>query len=221
MTQFNGFPREILDFLCELHFNNTTENLPQNKVRYKALITEPLHLLHNEINPVATIISDNIETKPSRSISGMYNDMRFTKGIPLKTYMYLRFRQMQTETDMLGLYFDMGIEGYSYGIRIYKQTSAGMAAIRKMAIEKQPEFTISLSNIKKLGAKLVGASYKKDHYPDIVDLELNTFLNFRSFYICFNRKINENLFCHKLVGEIEEGLLKLKEFYTLLKDGCN
>ena len=78
---------------------------------------------------------------------------------------------------MLGLYFDMGIEGYSYGIRIYKQTSAGMAAIRKMAIEKQPEFTISLSNIKKLGAKLVGASYKKDHYPDIVDLELNTFLN--------------------------------------------
>ncbi|HZK71236.1 MAG TPA: DUF2461 family protein [Clostridia bacterium] len=217
MSEFKGFEHEMQDFLFELQFNNTMENLPQNKIRYKSLISEPLHLLYNEIHTVATSINSSIETKPSRCISGMYNDMRFSRGTPLKTYMYLRFREMNGDTDMLGLYFDMGLEGYSYGIRIYKQTSAGMAAIREKVLKNQIEFSKSLLEIKKSGVKIIGQSYKKDHYPDIKNKKLNSFLNLRSFYICFDKTINENVFCNKLADEIASGLIKLKEFYTLLK----
>lgn len=37
--------------------------------------------------------------------------------------MYLRFKQWGKENDICGLYFDMGSEFYSYGFRIYRQTS--------------------------------------------------------------------------------------------------
>ena len=219
MSGFKGFQHEMRDFLFELHFNNTMEDLPQNKIRYKSLISEPLRLLYNEIQTVAASISGSIETKPSRCISGMYNDMRFSRGTPLKTYMYLRFREMNgvIDADMLGLYFDMGLEGYSYGIRIYKQTSAGMVAIRETVLKKQEEFASALSEIKKSGAKIIGQSYKKDHYPNVDNPELKVFLNLRSFYICFDKTTNENVFCNKLADEIAGGFVKLKEFYALLK----
>lgn len=217
--QFDGFQHEMQDLLFELQFNNTMENLPQNKIRYKSLISEPLRLLYDEIHPVATNISGSIETKPSRCISGMYNDMRFSRGTPLKTYMYLRFREMNggTDADMLGLYFDMGLEGYSYGIRVYKQTSAGMAAIRESVLKNQMQFSKALLETKKGGAKIIGQSYKKDHYPNVENPELNEFLNLKGFFICFDKMINENVFSSKLAGEIAEGFIKLKELYTLLK----
>jgi uncharacterized protein (DUF2461 family) len=219
MSEFKGFEHEMQDFLFELQFNNTMENLPQNKIRYKLLISEPLHLLYNGIYPVASSISGSVETKPSRCISGMYNDMRFSRGTPLKAYMYLRFREMNggVDADMLGLYFDMGLEGYSYGIRIYKQTSAGMVAIREKVLKNQMQFSNSLLEMEKSGVKIIGQSYKKDHYPYVDNPELKAFLNLRSFYICFDKTTNENVFCSKLADEIAKGFMKLEEFYTLLK----
>ena len=49
--------------------------------------------------------------------------MRFSRGQKYKNYMYLRFKQWGKENDICGLYFDMGSEFYSYGFRIYRQTS--------------------------------------------------------------------------------------------------
>jgi hypothetical protein len=40
---------------------------------------EPLKYLFNDIAPVAFSVSTTIETKPSKCISSMYNDMRFAK----------------------------------------------------------------------------------------------------------------------------------------------
>ncbi len=76
---FTGFTGDAVEFLFSLQFNNTMEHLPDNKMRYKALIMEPLKYLFNDIAPVAFSVSTTIETKPSKCISSMYNDMRFAK----------------------------------------------------------------------------------------------------------------------------------------------
>ena len=39
---FTGFPREMIDFLWELRFNNNKEWFNANRDRYKLLLKEPM-----------------------------------------------------------------------------------------------------------------------------------------------------------------------------------
>ena len=75
--------------------------------------------------------------------------------------MYLRFRETENEKDILGLYFDMGCDYYSYGLRIYKQTSSGMNIIRENILKKEGQYIQALTKITASGASIVGDSFSK------------------------------------------------------------
>jgi Uncharacterized conserved protein len=214
---FSGFRREAIEFLLSLQINNTMEQLPENKTGYKTLITEPLTLLFNDLVPVVLSVSPNIETKPSKCISSMYNDMRFAKGTPLKKYMYLRFREGCSEKDVIGLYFDMGCEFYSYGLRIYKQTSAGMTTIREDILKNEVQYIQALTTVTNSGATIMGDYFAKDHFPEIESKELKELLNRKGFYICYHKRITEAIFSSELEEELCEAFCNIKDFYMLLK----
>jgi uncharacterized protein (DUF2461 family) len=217
MTKFNGFPKGFVDFLFSLQFINTIELLPENKQVYKRLITGPLTLLFHSLAPIALSVSETIVAKPSKCVSSMYVDMRFSKTTPLKEYMYLRFREPFYEKDNLGLYFDMGCDYYGYGIRIYKQTGAGMERIREYAIKNTASFTRELKNLDRLNMAIVGEKYKKDHCPDIKNDRLKDFLNRKSFYIERACPINDAVYSAELPDEIAGAYKGLKGMYLLLK----
>ena len=214
---FTGFPKEFADFLFSLQFNNTIDMLPDNKPVYKRLVTEPLTLLFHALTLQALSVSESLVTKQSKCVSTMYNDMRFSKSTPLKGYMYIRFREPYVEKDILGLYFDMGNDYYSYGIRIYKQTSAGMDRIRENAINNCKEFTRELENMNKTGMTIIGDKYAKDRYPEITNVILKDLLNKKGFYIGQNHPINESVFDGRLQCEIADAYAGLKKMYSLLK----
>ena len=216
-VQFGGFPKGFADFLFSLQFNNTVDMLPENKTAYKRLITEPLTLLFHGLVPVALSVSETIMTRPSKCVSTMYNDMRFSRTAPIKGYMYIRFREPAAEKDILGLYFDMGSEYYSYGIRIYKQSSAGMQRIRENAVKKPEVFTRELCNLNKIGMTVIGDNFAKNRCPDIKNELLNDFLNKKKFYIGRNCPINEAVYTNELQNEITDAFTRLKPIYLLLK----
>ena len=214
---FHGFPRELPEFLFSLQFNNTVEGLPETKPMYKRLITEPLLQLFYALEPAALSVSDTLVTKPSRCVSTMYTDMRFSKTAPLKEYMYIRFREPNCQQDILGLYFDMGREHYSYGIRIYKQTSAGMERIRRGIIDNQHAFTKALQGLNVLEMTVKGDKYAKDRYADINNPAIRELLNHRNFYIGRDRPINEGIFNSELAKEISSAFIGLKDMYQSTK----
>ena len=214
---FNGFPREFVDFLLSLNYNNTMEAMPSNKAEYKRLISEPLARLHGELAPVVSEISGSVITKPSKCISSMYSDMRFSRGNPLKGYMYLRFRE-PAEKDILGFYFDMGPEYYSYGIRIYKQTSAGMEKIREYALVNAASFTVELQKAAKLGMEIFGDSFARDRYPDVSDTTLKELLNKKSFYIGSKNEELTDAFDAGLLDKLVESYKSLGGLYLHLKN---
>ena len=131
---FNGFQKEFVDFLIQLSFENTIEKQAENLKSYKKFISSPLNELYNDLLPVACEINPTFETKPARCISTPYTDRRFSPNTPLKEYMYLRFKQSGKSKDIVGLYFDMGADMYSYGLRVYKQTSGGFQNIKNNII---------------------------------------------------------------------------------------
>ena len=122
----------MLDFLFELKFSNTMKSKPRIWLNIKGSY-QAAWLLYNPFLTQFTLDLP-LDTKPSRCISSPYTDRRFSPTVPLKEYMYLRFKHGKI-TDIPGLYFDMGIEYYGYGIRIYKQTSGGM----KKLVKKSPK----------------------------------------------------------------------------------
>ena len=215
---FNGFSPKVLDFLFELRFSNTTAKQADNLLKYKRLISEPLGLLYESLLDTVLHLDLSLETKPSRCISTPYTDRRFSPNVPLKEYMYIRFKQYGKITDILGLYFDMGIKHYGYGIRIYKQTSRGMDKLREKIAEKPDKYSALLDEIFAAGFTVVGEKYKKDHYPEIPECFAKEILNRRRFYIEKAVPVGENVFSSALADELSDGFIKLNGFFKLLEE---
>ena len=213
---FQGFPREFVDFLFRLQLNNTVSAIAENKISYKRLISEPLMRLYSALIPAAMDVSDTIVTRPGKCVSTMYSDMRFSRDTPMKEYMYIRFRESGREKDILGLYFDMGHKRYSYGLRIYKQTAAGMARIRDGVVASQAAFARELTAVSDMGMVINGEIYAKDRFPDIEDDVLKNLLNRKQFYISKDCPVGENVFSHELADEISRAFIGLKGLYRLI-----
>ena len=216
-TSFPGFPEGFADFLFSLQFNNTIALLPENKIAYQRLISEPLALLFHTLTPTALSVSETLLTKPSKCVSTMYSDMRFSRDTPLKGYMYIRFREPSCEKDILGLYFDMGCDYYSCGLRVYKQTSAGMERIRECALENSRLFTQELENLNQLQMTLFGDAFAKDHYPGTENEVLKDLLNRKSFYVGRSCPVGEAVYNGQLLSQISDAYHGIKGLYSLLK----
>ena len=216
--QFTGFKEGFDDFLFSLNFNNTQASLAENKVKYRELITEPLHQLYEDLTLTALEVDANIETKKARCVSPMYNDMRFSRETPLRTYVYIRFRYPNQEENQLGLYFDMGYEYYSYGLYIYRHNTAGMTALREGMLANQKAFVREINSLSGTGLSIGGEAYARDHFPHIPQ-PLNRVLNIRRyFYINHQEAVGDKVFTPQLATEISEGFLHLKGFYHLIAD---
>ena len=215
--QFIGFPKELPDFLFELQFSNTIANQAENIIKYKKIISEPLALLYEALLSTVFDIDGQLETKPSRCISLPYTDRRFSPNVPLKEYMYIRFKQFRKSDNIPGLYFDLGLDYYSYGLRIYKQTSSGAEKLRESIADNPKSYSVELEKAMQSGFAVFGDKYKKDHYQNIKDNTVKELLNRKSFHIGKDVPVGENVFTSKFADEITEGFLAVKDLLELLE----
>lgn len=218
MGNFNGFNRETNNFLFQLQFCNSIEKQSENLVKYKEYITIPANELYLDIVEVIGDFNVNFDLKPAKSISTPYTDRRFSPSVPLKEYMYIRFRQSGKLKNIIGLYFDMGSEMYGYGLKIYKPTAAGMDVIREK-IENNAELCSDL--LKALcdyGFNISGKKYKTDHFPYMHKGLVKDLLNMSSFEISISKPVNENVYSNILFSEVSDAFIALKPFIELLAE---
>lgn len=216
MKMFRGFDRQTNRFLFELQFCNTIDKQSENLIKYKKYITEPIHLLYLDLLDTIDKFESDFETKPARCISTPYTDRRFSPTVPLKEYVYLRFRQANKKTDMLGLFFDMGSDGYRFGLKIYKPTSKGMDLLREKISHNAERFSDLADELIKKGFEVSGERYKKDHFPEISDCPAKELLNMKTFGIYKCKPIDEKVYTAQLEAELSAAFLDLKEFIELL-----
>lgn len=213
---FNGFNRNTNSFLFELQFNNTIEKQSENLIKYKEYITKPINLLYLDLLDIVNQIDIPFETKPAKCISTPYTDRRFSPTVPLKEYMYLRFRVADKKKDILGLYFDMGSEMYGYGLKIYKPTGAGMELLREKIENHLSLASKYLDDLMEKGFEITGEIYKKDHYSELEDCAAKNLLNRKSFSISKSVPIKDMVYCSDLAGELSNAFMDLKDIFELL-----
>lgn len=217
-NSFSGFSPEMRSFLFELQFSNTIDNQAENLIKYKKLISEPLILLYRLLLETVLDLGLSVETKPSRCVSTPYTDRRFSPNVPLKEYMYIRFKQYGKKTDIPGLYFDMGKEFYGYGIRIYKQTSHGMEKLRERIKGDPQKFSDILEKLSSVGFSVIGEKYKKDHFPEMPECKAKDILNLRGFYLEKAVPVGDTVFSSSLAEELSCAFSELSDFYKLLEE---
>lgn len=216
---FQGFTDKTLEYFMQICLDNTKSHFEANRQLYNAHVKEPLRALHGELVPIMLSIDKDICVKQSRCVSGAYNDARFSRSDPIKTYMYLHFcAETGRETDIPGFFMDASYDGFRYGLQIYHRTTQGMTKLRDAALGNEKRFTEIISKIEADGIfQLEGDSFKKDHFPAATP-QLKNWLNRKSWWLGRTNMPDDDFFSQCLVTRLGDGFQKLRDVYHFFND---
>jgi len=212
------FTPDTLAFLDELKAVNSKDWYNEHKAEFERFVTEPMKALVERLSGFMLTIDTAFETKPSRAISRIYRDTRFSKDKSLfRDCMWFTFKRGGKEWQSHpAFYFEISPHGYRYGMGFYEAGKETMDAVRT-AIDHDPKgFEAVSTPVEASGFELAGEEYKriiKPHPP-----HLAKYYQKKSFYLVKNCEIGEALFAENFADELQSEFGKLKEFYLYLSN---
>jgi uncharacterized protein (TIGR02453 family) len=215
---FNGFTKEALSFLFENRMRNSKEWYDEHKDVYKRTVYEPFVALVQEIAPEVLKIDEKLITTPSRIISRVRRDTRFTKDKSLYRdnawIVFLRDKSQMSTAPCF--WFEVSQNGSSYGVGYYGAQASAMARMRELILERHPVFLAALKCYESQDQFVMGGeSYKRNRYPDEPE-NLQQWLNRKNIYFECVQKDFSLAFSKALPDALKEGYMKLKPIYDFL-----
>jgi uncharacterized protein (TIGR02453 family) len=171
---FSGFSKETLEFLDQVHRNNSKPWFEEHRDTYERFLLHPLRSLAADLSSIISRIDPEIETNPLRVVSRIHRPIAtsvFSHDKSLyKGSMWLTFRRRIEEwQDSPAFYFEISPDSYRYGMGYYAVSRETMDALRRL-IEKKPALLRKhLAAIKGIpGMTIEGQAYKRPLNPAIV-----------------------------------------------------
>ncbi|MDF2986473.1 MAG: hypothetical protein K0R50_1983 [Eubacterium sp.] len=215
---FNGFTVDAPRFLFENRMNNSKEWYDSHKADYKKYVYNPFVDLINELGPTMLSIDSQLITVPSKLISRVRRDTRFTKDKTLyRDNVWLVFLRDKTQMSTAPCFwFGINQKGSSYGIGYYGAEPASMTHMRDMVINRHPAFVLAQKYYE--GQKtfaLGGEMYKRTKFPDQPE-NLRTWLDRKNIYFETEQNNFELAFSKELPEVLKKGFKELKPIYDFL-----
>jgi uncharacterized protein (TIGR02453 family) len=212
---FQGFTREALIFLLENKINNDKQWYDSHKDIYKKLVYNPFKELVEELAPVMLEIDDQIITVPSRIISRVRRDTRFTKDKSLyRDNAWIVFLRDKSKMAASPCYwFEIGQQGSSYGVGYYSADSASIANMRELIIKRDSVFLKALEYYETQNEFVIGGEmYKRSRYPDQPE-NIQLWLNRKNIYFESVQNNHKLAFSKDLPEVLKAGFIRLKPVY--------
>jgi len=115
--EFSGFKKDGLKFLGQLEKekNNNLIWFSKNRNRYQDNIVQPAKSFVTAIGQFFNHLNPSIRTEPkfNKTLMRINKDMRFSKGIPYKTYFLIHFGRFKMDSEFYVYLYKNGIQ---YGI---------------------------------------------------------------------------------------------------------
>lgn len=210
---FTGFTDATVDFMWGIRFNNERAWFEANKETYLTDFYRPMQALGGELFDWAR------DKRPDHNlickVSRIYRDARRLHGRgPYKDTLWFSIREpADAWTVRPMLWFELGPEGWFYGLGYFMPKPVTMAKLRKRIdrdpatmeqlmrrLEKQEEFQLETLDYKK----------PKSTPPS---QRLAPWYQAKSFSICHGDKLTEELFSRDLVDHLKTGFEELLPFY--------
>lgn len=210
---------DSIRYLIEVRENNSREWYSEHKEEYKKLIQEPVTALVEHIGQAITAIDSELYTpeKPSKHISRIYRDTRFSKDKSLyRDVVWIEFmKDKKVYYKPVGYYFEFSPRLIRWGCGSYDILTAVMKEIRESIIADDKEFIAADKAMRENGFRLEGEEYKKDKYPQYSDNK-KEWLNKKSFYIVKESTDGKILFDKNLGERLIRDFKALEPVYRYL-----
>ena len=165
---FTGFPAAGIDLLQLNRLQNSREFYEAHKAEIKKLAIEPFHELIAEMTPAMLEIDPLFVVTPSRMVSRVRRDTRYTKDKTLyRANLWMFFRRPRRERESVPCYyFEIHPEYWSYGC--WGAWGKGeMDALREMILSEDKLFLDAYKAVAGCPAvELAGEMYKRPKFPD-------------------------------------------------------
>lgn len=215
---FNGFTGEALKFLFENRMNNSKEWYDNHKDIYKKYVYNPFAELVTELAPIMSEIDGQFITVPSKIISRVRRDTRFTKDKTLyRDNVWIVFLRDKNRMSTAPCYwFEVGQRGSSYGIGYYGAQTGSMANMREMIVNRHPLFQKALEYYESQDQFVIGGEmYKRSKFPDQPE-NLRTWLDRKNIYFECVQNDFKLAFSKELPEVLKKGFKDLKPIYDFL-----
>ena len=215
---FDRFTAEALSFLFENRMNNNKEWYDSHKDIYKKYIYNPFVELITEVAPTMLGIDNQLITVPSKLISRVRRDTRFTKDKTMYRdniwLVFLRDKSLMSIAPCF--WFELSQKGSSYGLGYYGAQTGSMVNMRDMIINKHPAFVNALECYESQSQFTIGGElYKRSKFPDQPE-NLKTWLDRKNIYFECVQHDFELAFSKELPDVLKVGFKKLKPIYDFL-----
>ncbi|WP_298031142.1 DUF2461 domain-containing protein [uncultured Dysosmobacter sp.] len=210
---FTGFTDETVDFMWGIRFNNEKPWFEAHKETYLTQLYQPMRELGGEIYDFLQ------EKRPDYGLIGkvsrIYRDARRLHGRgPYKDHLWCSVEQPAEQwTSKPTFWFELTPEGWSYGMGYWMPKPVTMAKLRSR-IDRDP------AAMEKLTRKLNGQrefildtqDYKKPRSQAPSEI-LKPWYQMKSFSVCHEDKLTEELFSRDIVDRLKRGYAFLLPYY--------
>ena len=210
---FQGFSGATVDFMWGIRFNNEKGWFEAHKEEYLTTFQRPMKALADEVYVAFTDRHPDLGL--IRKVTRIYRDARRLHGRgPYKDHLWLSLTRPHEEGCAEPVFwFELGPEGYSYGMGYYAAKPATMARFRaRLDRDPKPFEKLARTLERQDVFTLEHACYKKPK-GDLGKL-LSPWYNSKNLSLICQRPHDERLFSPDLVQILAEGYDFLAPYYA-------
>ena len=206
---FTGFTDETVDFMWGIRFNNERTWFEAHKDIYLTHFYQPMRELGDELYDY--IAAKRPDLGLIRKVTRIYRDVRRLHGRgPYKESLWFSVEQPAEEwTAHPTFWFELMPEGWTCGMGYYMPKPVTMAKLRAR-IDRDPDTMEKLMRRLRRQKEfaLETEDYKRPRAPAPSKL-LEPWYRARSFTICHNDKLTDELFSREIVGRLFSDMARL------------
>lgn len=216
---FQGFNESTIKYFEAIRKENSKSNYKTNEQYYFEGVKEPLEELYYELFSYFGSVDSRLLSSKRRCVSSAYNDARFCREEPIKEYFYIRFKLDKGDKKSApGFFLDASLEGYRYGMSIYKPEPKDMEKIREYFLDNKYSAIDAVQKFTTAGLlELQGDLYKRDNYPE-ADPVLKPLLERKRLAFVKESALNKMFFSRSLLENMLEAYDSVIAIYHLMKD---
>lgn len=216
---FQGFNESTIKYWEAIRRENSKSNYKTHESLYLEGVKEPLEELYYELFNYFGNVDSALLSSKRRCVSSAYNDARFCREEPIKEYLYIRFKMDKGDKKSApGFFLDASLEGYRYGMSIYKPEPKDMEKIREYFLDNKYSAIEAVQKFNEAGLlELQGELYKKAHYPE-ADTVLKPLLERKRLAFVKESALDETFFSRKLLEDMLAAYDSVQEIYQLMKE---
>lgn len=216
---FQGFNEATIKYFEAIRKENSRDNYKVHENLYFEGIKEPLEEMYYELSNYFGEVDSQLLSSKRRCISSAYNDARFSKEQPVKEYFYIRFKlDAGNKKSMPGFFLDASLDGYRYGMSIYKPEAKDMENIREYFLDNKYSAIDAVQKWEQAGLlDLQGEFYKKEHYPE-ADALLKPLLERKRLAFVWEGALDEAFFSRHLLENMLAAYDSVTDIYQLMKE---